>query len=138
MNLIATLLMQINRPLNATGVFENLHRAVPRKQVDTALVKLTKEDKLRVKAYGKSKVYWLNQEVFEVVQQMCTECRQVSMITLIEWKLSGTQRGRFEGSRRQGKSQAGRSGRTKADLLEAKSETFTRAGEATSLILCCS
>ena len=58
--------LQVNRPYNATGIFENLHRAVPRKMVDTALAHLVKEEKIQMKTYGKTKIFWLNQDIFEV------------------------------------------------------------------------
>ena len=55
---------KVNRPYNAKMVFENLHGVVGKTQCDKVMAAMAADDKLSVKEYGKSKIYWINQVNF--------------------------------------------------------------------------
>jgi len=54
-----------NRPYNATAVFENLHKTIAKSMIEKCLEGLVAKEQLIGKAYGKQKIYWVNQAVFE-------------------------------------------------------------------------
>ena len=59
-----------NRPYSLLNIFENLHKAIKKPALEKVLTELVDEDKLALKEFGKSMVYILNQNNFDITAEM--------------------------------------------------------------------
>lgn len=55
---------QQNRPYSVQNIMDNLHGRIPRKICESVLNRLTEEQQLVCKEFGKAKVYLANQDKF--------------------------------------------------------------------------
>ena len=58
-----------NRPYSLINIFDNLHGAIKKSQLQNILDSLTKEEKLIMKIYGSTKIYLCNQNLFPSVSE---------------------------------------------------------------------
>jgi hypothetical protein len=58
-----------NRPYSLINIFDNLHGAIKKSQLQNILDSLTKEEKLIMKLYGSTKIYLCNQNLFPSVSE---------------------------------------------------------------------
>ena len=62
-----------NRPYNAIQLFQNLHGEVGETEAVKVLTALTESGQLQEKAFGKQKVYWVNQNNLQVPDKASRE-----------------------------------------------------------------
>jgi len=58
-----------NRPYSLINIFDNLHGAIKKSQLQNILDSLTKEEKLIMKIYGNTKIYLANQNLFPSISE---------------------------------------------------------------------
>lgn len=59
---------KMNRPYSIINVFDNLHGEIKKAVLEEHLEKLVKMNFLTGKEYGKNKIYFLNQDSFDINQ----------------------------------------------------------------------
>jgi hypothetical protein len=82
--LIKNYMMQQNRPYSVIQVTDNLHQRVQKSQVERIMGALVGERVLRVKEYGKSKIYFPNQDTVKqnlTIQGISTSPNDLSKLT---------------------------------------------------------
>jgi 26S proteasome regulatory subunit (ATPase 3-interacting protein) len=93
-NLVLNYLKKQNRPYNLIALFENLHRQIPKTELQKCLDKLVKEAVVCEQIFGKAKIYTISQSQYPEVsgdqlQSLEDELKQLETEHRLQLKLVG-------------------------------------------------